>query len=561
MRGKIWKLLVGWLTTIFYQQINHLPCLRPGIRCLCDLCGRTMVKGILYNYLVKAILIALLALVLYGVFPSTGLAVILMLFVSLRFIALAAEALRKPVPEERWEAMVGEMTLALEPLTPEERAAKAVALQLDRRLSARELAQAQVNNARRRYVPPRQKRELGAEALGAVAFAILVPLDIALYSRDFFSLRAAQGWEGAVVVTICLALYAWPHRWLKSADNTGARMSWWVLPFVVALPLLSRAVEKRHPYLDPFDPDHNRLAAERVLGLKNNVIAGQHADWVLRYARQLDEQGEPQQATPFYREALRLDSNNREARARLAALEAQSSGGSAGNVAKPAAASSAPYWTAEKPVTRSPRGRIDTGLENVEGCTVVIVALGEVSDELLDAVGHVIHYELELPVCISTNTVPLPPHTRVRGLVTGRQWADDSIVQAFLNASGPFPKAPIKYVLVTPVDIYHGDVNYVFSGSAEWGAVVSSARFGEPKGDAPFLRQRTAKQTLCALIKSFKIPMSTDRNCVTSYTRSLEEFDAKGNRPNTETLKLFRQAVADLNSGWQAYKAKQRVSK
>jgi hypothetical protein len=73
------------------------------------------------------------------------------------------------------------------------------------------------------------------------------------------------------------------------------------------------------------------------------------------------------------------------------------------------------------------------------------------------------------------------------------------------------------------------------------------------------LRQRTAKQALCALLKSFNVPASTDRDDVTSYTRSLAEFDAKGNRPNAETLKLFRQAVADVNSRWQKHKAMQRV--
>lgn len=518
----------------------------------------TMVKGILYNYLVKAILIALVALAFYGVFPGTGLALIVTLFVGLRFISLAAEALCKPIPDERWETMVGELTLVLDQLTPEERAAKAAVLQLGSRLSARELAQAQVNTARRRYVPPRQKRELGAEALGAVAFAILVPLDIALYTRDFFSLRTPQGWEGAVVVTICLALYAWPHRWLKSADGSDARMGWWALPFVVALPLLSHAVEKRHPYLDPFNPDHNRLAAERVLALKNNVVAGRHADWVLRYARQLDERGELQQALRYYREAVRLDPNNRAAYLRLARLESSSFADSAGVEAKSAAPISESYWPTDEPVVSLPRRRIDPQLEDVEGCTIVIVAVGEVSNELLDAVGHAVRHELELPVYISPDPVPLPPHSRVRGLVTGRQWDQASLIQSFTNAIGCFPKAPIRYVLITPVDTYMEDANYVFSGSYAWGALVSSARFGEPNSGDSRLRQRTAKQTLCALIKSFKVPMSPDRNCVTSYTRSLEEFDAKGDRPNSETLKLFRQAVADDNSNWQKFKATQR---
>ena len=65
---------------------------------------------------------------------------------------------------------------------------------------------------------------------------------------------------------------------------------------------MNHAIETRHPYLNPFNPDHNRLAAERVLALKNNVVAGRNADWVLRYARQLDERGDTQQAIHFYRE-------------------------------------------------------------------------------------------------------------------------------------------------------------------------------------------------------------------------------------------------------------------
>ena len=519
-----------------------------------------MLKGVLYQQLLKAILAALIGLILYGVFSATILAIILMLFVGMRFISLVAEALRKPLSAERQETMLGALTSSYEKLTQEKRAAEAAALKLDPRLSARELAQTQVNQAIRSYVPPRPKRELGAEVFGVIAFAILIPLNIALYTRDFFSLRAPQGWEGAVVAVFCLALYAWPHRWLKSPDCSDVRIWWWALPFVLALPLLNHAVETRHPYLNPFNPDHNRLAAERVLALKNKIVAGRHADWVLRYARQLDKRGESQQAIHFYREALRLDANNRQVYARLAALEAQLSGGPVENLVKPAVLSSAPYWIADKPVTKSPRRRIDSQLESVEGCTVVIVPVGEVSDKLLDAVGYVIHNELDLPVYISTNPVPLPPHTRVRGLVTGPQWEHSSLVHAFTNATKFHPHAPIKYVLITPADIYVEGANYVFSITYNWGALVSSARFGEPNGDDFLLRQRTAKQTLCALIKSFNVPISPDRNCVTSYTHDLKEFDMKGNRPNAETLKLFRQAVADLNSRWQRHKAMQRVS-
>lgn len=515
-----------------------------------------MIKGVLSNFLLKAVLIALTALILYGVFSATSLAIILMLFVGWRFTSLGAEALRKPVPAEQLERMIAALTENYEKLPAEKRAAQAAALKLDPQLSARELAQTQVLYASRRYVPPRPKRELMAEALGVVAFAILVPLDIALYTRDFFSLRAPQGWTGAIVAALCVGLYAWPHRWLNSPGQSGVRIWWWALSFALALPLLNYAIQTRHRYLNPFDPDHNRLAADRVLALKNNVVAGRHADWVLRYARQLDERGETQSAIHFYREGLRLDARNRTAYARLNVLEAVASGEPEDKAAQRVISPSAPYWTTDQPVIKSPRRRIDSQLAYVDGCTVILVPVGEVTDEVLDAAGYVIHHELELPVCVSTDPVPLPPHTRVRGLATGPQWDQASLVRAFTNATSFFPHAPIKYVLITPVDIYMEEANYVYSTTYPWGAVVSLARLGGSAGEDSLLRQRTAKQALCALLKSFVGPASPDPNDVTSFTRTLEEFDAKGNRPDAQTLRLFRRAVDDLNNRWQEQKVR-----
>ena len=511
-----------------------------------------MINGIFLNFLFKVILFALIALILYGVVPD--LALILILFVVWRFSSLLAEAFRKPVSAGRLDAMRDGLTRMYERFTPEHRARRAAAFKLDSRLSARELAQAQVDKAAQRYRPPRPKRELTAEALGVIAFAILIPLDIALYTSDIFSFRASHhwGWEGVTVVTLCLGLYAWPYRALKSPDASDVRIWWWVLPFAIALLAMFHVVQTRHPYLDPFNPDRDRLAAERVLSLKNNVVAGAYADWVLRYARQLDQQGQSQQAIHFYREGLRLHANDRQAAARLAQLESQSG---ATVESQTASSSSTPYRTADKPVTKSPRQRIDSGLERVEGCTVVIVPVGNVSDYLLDTVGYVVHNELNLPVCISPDPVPLPPYTRRRGLATEPQWDVGSLIRAFTNATPVFPRAPIKFLLITPADIYIQDANYVFSSSGRWGAVLSSARFAAPDGDVSVLQQRTAKQALCAVLKSFDIPASTDRDCVTSYVSDLREFDAKGNRPDAETMKLFQQAVSVMNQRWQNYKA------
>jgi predicted Zn-dependent protease len=409
-------------------------------------------------------------------------------------------------------------------------------------------------------VPPRSKRELFADALGVLAFALLIPIDVALYTKEIFSFSASQhwGWDGAIVAALSLAVYAWPYRSFKSPDQADLRIWWWTLPFALSLLAMTHAVHTRHPYLNPFNPDRDRLAAERVLSLKNNVVAGAYADWVLRYARDLDERGDTQGAIHFYREGLRLNPNHRDAYARLVALESQAADIPEDNGTSPAPGPEAAYWTADSPITPSPRRHIDAQLENVERCTVVIVPVGEVPDTLLDAVGYAIHHELDLPVYVSPDAVPLPPHTRVRGLVTGPQWDAASLVQAFTNSISVFPRAPVKYLLVTPVDIYIEDANYVFSSTGAWGTVLSFARFGGPNGDDSLLRQRTAKQALGALLKSFNIPASTDRNDVTSYTSSLEEFDAKGNRPNAETLRLFRQAIADINHKWQNYLTKQR---
>ena len=114
-----------------------------------------MIKQFLYHHLLKAILFALIALVLYGVFPGTGLAAILITFAGLRFVYLATDAMRKPMTDERWDAMVDQLTRIHEQRTPDERSAEAIALKLAPHTAIRELARTRVNNAMRSYVPPR----------------------------------------------------------------------------------------------------------------------------------------------------------------------------------------------------------------------------------------------------------------------------------------------------------------------------------------------------------------------------------------------------------------------
>lgn len=515
-----------------------------------------MLRAILIRHLAKAILFALIALILYGILPGTHLAGILITFCILRLLYILAEAFRRPVSQQQWEAVEAEWVKQLEQSGPEVRTEMAAELGLAGQTPAHELAHAKMQRVLQNYIPPRGKLELVAEVLGLMTFGLILPIVIALYGRDFFSLRTPQGWIGTAVIALCVVLYAWPHFWIRSSRFFVLRSVWWALPFLPALQLFVTGLDARHPYLNPFNPEHTRLAAERVLALKINIIAGRHADWVSHYAEQLDASGNTEKAMQFYREALRLDPNNRVGSERLARLEGRNHVGTIAMEAK--VSPTAPYWAAGERVIESARCTIDAELEQIEECTVVLISVGEVTPDVLDATCHVIRTELGLPALVYGEMVPLPPPSRVRGLVTGKQWDQASLTQAVLQRGFSFPKAPIKYVLITPVDVYGEEANFVFSVSYEWGAVVSYARFKDEQGDPSLLWHRTAKQTLCALMKSFKVPISTDRHCVTSYSRSIEEFDLKGNRPNPATLALFRQAVAKINSEWQAFKDQQR---
>ncbi len=512
-----------------------------------------MIRHLLFQNLFKSLLFLLIGLVLFGIFPSKGLAIALGLIVVLRLFYIIAEALREPMTIEAWHALIDSLADAYENIDPEGRVADAAKLELPIDASPRALAEAAVIRQARRYAPPRGRRELAAEAFGLVAFAALIPADIAIYTCDFLSFRMSYGWIGGAVVAASLALYAWPHFWPRTTDSAGRRTLWWALPFPIATVLFVAGIVVRHPHLNPFHPEHTRLAAERVLALRDNIVAGNHADWVLRYARECDRRGDLERAAFLYREGLRLNSHDREAIDRLAALEAIRSGSHVPPPVQVGVVTPPPQWPITQPVDRLPRCEVGPSLALLETLTVVIVPVGAVPDRVLDTVGHVIQTELDLPVRVSSETVPLPPHNRIRGMLVGKQWDPKALYDAFLRSFPSLPEAPIRILLLTPVDIYTEGANYIFSVSWSIGALVGLARFGDLGGDDPMLRHRAAKQSLCALLKCFGAPISPDRNCVTSYCHSLEEFDAKGDHPNAATLAIFRQARAQLNSHWQAF--------
>jgi predicted Zn-dependent protease len=509
-------------------------------------------------------LLAATALLLFGTVSGDHIAALLLLFVAVRGAFLGIEALRKPVTPQEWEQRRWRTLEELRALPADDLEEAAREEALDGPVTRERLADAMLESMRRSERPPRPRRELACEALGLVAFTLMIPLALELYTSELVSRRSlAQGWTGAATAFACVALYAWPHRWSEREGVEERRALWWWLPFPPALAAVVAGVAFQHPYLNPLREERAKLAADRVLSLRENVEAGRHADWVFGYAQALERSGDLEEAAQYYRGGLHLAPQDEAAHARLRALEQRLAPRRAAIAdPRPLAGELAPHAFAQLPFWRGvparespPACRLDASLARLDATTVVIVRVGEVPARIVNAVGDVIERELGLPTCLAADGIELPAPTRVRGVVFGRQWGVVSVAEAFFARVGTLPRAPARLLLVTGADIYDGDSNYVFSSTWSWGAVLSYARyerFGTPEQT---LEHRTAKQALGALLKSFGLPPSPDPDCVTSYTNGIEQFDAKGNRPNTETFVAFRQRVEAENRQWRALRA------
>ncbi len=496
----------------------------------------------LWQVLLKGLALLVLGLVLFGIFSGGTMVTVLVVAVVLRLFYLASEFFATPVVEEDWHALEVRLREELASCTGAEREAQFHEFGLAPETTDEEAAAVIVAGQRAGYRPPRAKGELTVEAIGLATFLLLLPLATALWTLTYVSTALPFSWGAFLVVAVCAAAYGLPFRlWKRRRRWSGRRRLWWAVPVVPAVVLCVAGIDLRHPYLSPLQPERLRLEAERVLALDNIVVAGRHADVVARYARHLEAGGRPEEAVAYYHAALRLNPGDASVRTRLLALE----GGSAPDERNLGADGPAP--TAEPPAP----GRIDASLESVDGVIVVVLAVGPVPPDVRTAVARSVWRELNLPVVMVDAAVTLPPHDRRRGLAVGRQWEVEAIAKAFVDSVAAFPRAPVRYVVLTPVDIYGPGMNFVFSTTYQWGCVVSTARYDAPGGT---VAERTAKQTLCALIKAFGVPPSTNQKCVTSYSRSLDEFDRKGDRPAAGTLGRFREQVEALDRAWHAHR-------
>jgi predicted Zn-dependent protease len=518
-----------------------------------------------------ALMVVVMTLALFGVIPSRFFGAFVLLYIGVRAAVLLREGLTPPVD---WEARTTRMLALLDGLPPEELAAEAVAYDLSPRSTADQVTTAAVAASRARYVPPRAGPELICECLGVVTYPLLIPIGILLYTRDFVSPGADYDWLGFAVVVAGIGLYVWPRYWKARAmpaipaniaanDPAAAgsslrhrRMLWWSVPFLPVLGFVAFGIVEWHPYLNPLNPEHTRLRTEKVLSLTNNVVAAQNAAWLFDYAQELEAVERRSEAAQLYRQVLILQPTDELAAERLAALGGRRVPLLPIEDARFVSAwerAYQPLWLPNQRPMQLPGCTVDTdGLRSLDGATIIIVPVGAVPESLMNATGNVIEREFGLSACIATRSIPLPEPGRLRGLIFGRQWRDESFVEAFQRTFEWNTIHPARFLLITGKDMYVKDTNYVISTSYPWGALLSYARFDE--GDELLLTQRTSKQALGALATTLGVPRSSDPLCVTSYTKSVDEFDAKGNRPNRETLGILRREIRELNRQWQATK-------
>ncbi len=504
--------------------------------------------------LLKSVVPILLCFALFGIFPRAEGWIACGLFVLWRLLGLVGEWKDVSKPHPDWEKRTEELLLSYQdpkpPVLPESTSVEQTGVRNALPETLVQVVLSQVERERSAWTLPRQRSVLLAETVGLLGFMLILPLAVFLYRLDFYSFRRSSSWADAIVFGFALTLYAAPHlRCLRERAWFNPWL-WWGLPSVIFLALLFQQLNTRHSYLNPLHPDHRQLAADKILQLTDTVVAADHADWLTNHAADLTRKGASDEAAALCEYALRLRPSMPEALEILRALR--------GTIpaSMPSVPPDAPYSMEDKPPPRAKRTLLDKSLETVTGCTVVLLPMGEVSDDLLDFVAAVITKECGLPVLVYEGRLTLPPHTRWRGLARGRQWSVESLIPPLQQElGGTQPLAPIKYLIITTADIYSDGANFLFNSTRDWGGIVATAQFVQAGGDNATLRHRVAKQSLSTVIKSFGIPPSPDRRCVTSYPASIDELDLKGNRPLPDTRAAFDERINELNASWLHHRA------
>lgn len=488
-------------------------------------------RRLISHALLKVLIAGLIGLILFGIVDSSEAWIGAGLLMLWRLLGLGDEWMRSGQKEPDWELRERELLDSLHHAETPSPEGGGPGEESGKTASPGELAHAQVAIERHTWRPARSRGVLVAETIGLFGFGILRPVVVALYSTDFFEFHRSYLWTDVLVFAGSCALYAAPHHPRFRRTGLMTPWVWWGYSTMAFAALFVVQLSTAHAYLNPFNPDRGRIAAEKVVVMSrwDNIRASKLVGYLTDYAEELARQGEKQKAAALCEHALRLCPGMPEALSLLAKLGAPIPD------TRPAISTDAPYFAPGEIAPQATRARLSKELEQIEASTVLLVPMGEVPADILDHVAAVITRELGMPSLVLDHAFALPPHTRRRGLLTSKQWSIESVVKSAIDAmQGTTPQAPVRYLIVTSADMYSGDSNFMFNSAFPWGGIVATAKFEEMEHEdhnRRLMLQRIAKQSLSTMLKSFGIPSSPDRRCVTSYPNCMADVDAKGNRP------------------------------
>lgn len=156
------------------------------------------------------------------------------------------------------------------------------------------------------YRPPRHWTLILADGLGLLGLMVVVPIFILMSHEDFFTFRQPLTRPYLILYAFVVGIYGFPLVPLFRRSPAFAFIVW-LVPFLAYSKGLEDLARKKHPYWHPGVPGWRRLAAEKVLSLKDKQLAAQHADWVVSYASSLADSRNKQAAMYLCQQALDLE--------------------------------------------------------------------------------------------------------------------------------------------------------------------------------------------------------------------------------------------------------------
>lgn len=129
----------------------------------------------------------------------------------------------------------------------------------------------------------------------------------------------------------------------------------------------------------------------------------------------------------------------------------------------------------------------------------------------------------------------------------GQQWLAPHLLKALKNATQEYWRPGLKYIALTPMDIYEGQYQYLFWQTQPDRAVISYARFKGSFMHAPpnrdRLRRRIVLSAMSCIGSMYGVDRCTNPTCPHSFPNSVAEHDAKTNDVCQECQHSFNKVL------------------